>query len=150
MEGIVVGVDGSDASREALRWAIEEGRLRQAPVVAVHGWLPPVLPLPADATVLPPPDLPGLVAQTEDAAQRLVERVAEEVAGGQSDVDVRPVALEGPAASVLVAAAAGAELVVVGSRGLGGFRTLLLGSVSHHVAQHAPCPVVIHRAARRD
>jgi nucleotide-binding universal stress UspA family protein len=87
--------------------------------------------------------LPELIAEVQEGAEALVEReVAEFV---NESVQVEPLAVEGPAASVLVEIAEDADLLVVGSRGKGGLAALLLGSISHQVAQHAPCPVVIHR-----
>jgi nucleotide-binding universal stress UspA family protein len=145
MTRIVVGVDGSDASKDALRWAVEEGRLRSAPVVAVHAWLVPVPPV--DVTPVPHVDLVGAVARFAEAAARLIGSAVAEVVGGDTTVDVEPVAVEAPPESALLEAARGAALLVVGSRGDGGVGALLLGSVSEHVAHHAPCPVVIHRRA---
>jgi nucleotide-binding universal stress UspA family protein len=137
MARIVVGVDGSEPSKAALRWAVEEGRLRGATVVAVHAWLMqfgagPGFVVPA----LDPNDVRREAESMLDAA------IAE---AGDEGVDVERVAVEGVAARVLVEAAEGADLLVVGSRGHGGFAELLLGSVSHQCAQHAPCPVVIVR-----
>jgi nucleotide-binding universal stress UspA family protein len=149
VEGIAVGVDDSEASKDALRWAIEEGRLRGVPVVAVHAWQAPIVPPVVDVGPVPPApllDLPTLLTELKKSAEELVERVVGEVAGDGSDVDVRAVAAEGAAASALVDAAHDAELLVIGSRGLGGFKGLLLGSVSLQVASHASCPVVIHRS----
>lgn len=143
MQKIVVGIDGSDASKNALRWAVDEGRLRDARVVALHAWETP-LPSP-DATPVPQLDLAALVTQTHEAALELVTSVVEEVAGGDQSQSVTPVAVEGAAASALIEAARDADLLVVGSRGLGGFGALLLGSVSQECAHHAPCPVLIHR-----
>jgi nucleotide-binding universal stress UspA family protein len=143
---IVVGVDGSDASKEALRWAVGEAKLRGAKVVAVHAWQVPVLPIDVGPPPVPALDLVDLLPEFERTAQRLVESVVEEVAGG-ADVDVEPVATEGPAVTALIEAARDAELLVVGSRGHGGFLGLTIGSVSLQVAQHAPCPVVIDRRA---
>jgi nucleotide-binding universal stress UspA family protein len=143
---IVVGVDGSDASKEALRWALDEAKLRGATVVAVNAWQVPLLPIDVGPPPVPALDAVELLPEVERSAQRLVESVVEEVAGG-ADVDVEPVAAEGPAVTVLIEAARDAELLVVGSRGRGGFLGLLLGSVSLQVAQHAPCPVVIDRQA---
>jgi nucleotide-binding universal stress UspA family protein len=150
VEGIVVGIDDSESSREALRWAVEEGRLRGTPVVAIHAWQPPMIPPMADIGPVAPPmyDIATLITEAEKAAQAFAERVVREVAGSDPGVEVRPVELEGSPASVLIEAAEGAELVVVGSRGVGGFRGLLLGSVGRHVAEHAPCPVVIHRTRK--
>jgi nucleotide-binding universal stress UspA family protein len=144
MGTIVVGVDGSDRSREALRWAVEEARLRKDKVLAVHAWEPPVLP---SVEIPPAPDppfyLPELIAHVQEGAEALVERLVAEVP--HDGVEVEPTAIEGAAASVLVEAAADADLLVVGSRGRGGLTGLLLGSISQQVVQHAPCPVVVHR-----
>jgi nucleotide-binding universal stress UspA family protein len=148
MTKIVAGVDESDASRNALRWALEEARLRQVPVLALHAWEVPVVPLGpvADlAPTTPPIDLAGLTKELADAAEQFVRRVVEEVAGNEPDVEVRPVAVEDAAASALVAAAEPDDLLVVGSHGKGGLVGLLLGSVSHAVVNRARCPVVVHR-----
>lgn len=140
---IVVGIDGSEAAKNALRWALEEARLRSAEIVAVHAWeAPPAMPEPGPA---PGFDLVGILPEVEEAGERLVKAVVEEVVGDDSDVTVEPVAIQGPAASVLVEAARDADLLVVGSRGHGGFTALLLGSVSQQLAHHAPCPLLIHR-----
>jgi nucleotide-binding universal stress UspA family protein len=141
---IVVGVDGSDRSRQALRWAVAEAKLRKDKVLAVHAWEPPILP----AVDIPPaPDppvyLPELIAHVQEGAEALVERVTAEFRN--EGVEVEPLAIEGAPAPVLVEVAEDADLLVVGSRGRGGLTGLLLGSISQQVAQHAPCPVVIHR-----
>jgi nucleotide-binding universal stress UspA family protein len=144
MGSIVVGVDGSDRSRAALGWAVEEAKLRRDRVLAVHAWEPPVVPA-IDIPPVPDPPvyLPELIAHVQEGAEALVERV---VAGfTNDDVEIEPLAIEGPAAQVLVDVAEDADLLVVGSRGKGGLAGLLLGSISQQVAQHAPCPVVIHR-----
>lgn len=146
MQKIVVGVDGSEASRNALRWAVEEARLRGARVVALHAW---EVPLAApDVSPAPQLDVAGLVTDLHESAQQLVTSLVDAVVGGDSPVTVEPVAVEGPAASALLDAARDAELLVVGSRGHGGIKGLLLGSVSQECAQQAPCPVVIHHGAR--
>lgn len=144
---IVVGVDGSEASRDALRWALEEARLRGSSVLAVHAWQPPAIP----ADVAPVPmhvpayDVTELQPRLEEAARTSLDRTVSDVAGRAEDVDVRTAVIQGAAATVLIDSSRGAELVVIGSRGRGGFAGLLLGSVSHQVAQHAACPVVICR-----
>lgn len=117
-----------------------------ARVVALHSWQPPVVPV--DVTPVPPLDIAAAVSELHESALRLVTAVVEDVVGDDSDVDVEAVAVEGPAASALVDAARDADLLVVGSRGLGGFTGLLLGSVSQQCVQHATCPVVIHRATQ--
>jgi nucleotide-binding universal stress UspA family protein len=141
---IVVGVDGSDRSRHALRWAVAEARLRNDKVLAVHAWDPPVLPaLDIPPAPDPPVYLPELLAEVQEGAEALAERVTAEFRN--EGVQVEPLAIEGAAASVLVEVAEDADLLVVGSRGRGGLAGVLLGSISQQVAQHAPCPVVIHR-----
>jgi nucleotide-binding universal stress UspA family protein len=143
MAKIVVGIDGSDASKDALRWAVEEARLRRAAVVAVHAWqVPPPVPSLGPA---PGVDVVDVVPPLEEGAEELVQSVVAEVVGDAPDVEVEAVVREGPAPAVLIDAASGADLLVVGSRGHGGFVALLLGSVSQQVATHAPCPVLIHR-----
>lgn len=137
MQRIVVGVDGSETSRRALRWAIDEGRLRQAAVEVVHAWhLPYVGGFPYTAGTFDP-------APFEEAAQQTLDAVVDGADTSGLPVPVERICHLGDAASGLLATAKGADLVVVGSRGLGGFSGLLLGSVGHHVAHHAPCPVVI-------
>jgi nucleotide-binding universal stress UspA family protein len=143
MGTIVVGVDGSDRSRAVLRWAVDEAKLRRDRVLVVHAWEPPVEPAIDIPPGEPPVYLPEWIARVQEGAEALVERIVAEVRSG--DVEVEPMAIEGPAATVLVDAAEDADLLVVGSRGKGGLVGLLLGSVSQQVAQHAPCPVVIHR-----
>jgi nucleotide-binding universal stress UspA family protein len=143
MAKIVAGIDGSDASKDALRWAVDEAKLRGADVIAVHAWqVPPPVPSLGPA---PGVEVVEIIPQLEEAAETLVQSVVAEVVGDGSDVKVEAVATEGPAGNVLIEAAKGAEMLVVGSRGHGGFVALLLGSVSQQVAAHAQCPVLIHR-----
>ena len=144
MTVIVVGVDGSEESKEALRWALEEARLRRATLRAVHAWAVPAVYVHGYA---PPPDLVDRDLLRDRAAQML-DAVVAEVAGEDPHVAVERFASEGSAAQVLVEAARDADLLVVGSRGHGDFAGLLLGSVSHQCAHHARCAVVIVR--RRD
>jgi len=143
MTMIVVGVDGSDESKEALRWALEEARLRDATVRAVYAWRDPYVLAPGFGL---PEDF-EFDALRERAVETLDAVVADAV-GTTSDVHVDGVVAEGPAGSVLVQAAEDAELLVVGSRGHGGFVGLLLGSVSQQCVTHAPCPVLVVRGPR--
>lgn len=147
MEKIVVGIDGSDASKHALRWAVEDARARSAEVVALHAYEVPV-PAP-DASPAPPLDLPALVAEAHANAQQFVASVVEEVVGHTVSVDVAPIAVEDAPARALVDASRDADLLVVGSHGHGLSR-LFLGSVGLECAQHAACPVVIFRGSAQD
>jgi nucleotide-binding universal stress UspA family protein len=132
---IVVGVDGSPASLEALRWADRQASLTGAVVEAVTAWH-----LPATYGGYP------IVAQAdwESDAQSIQETAVKEAFGDDAATLVRRVA-QGHPVRVLLDAAADADLLVVGSRGHGGFTGLLLGSVSEHVVAHAPCAVVVVR-----
>jgi nucleotide-binding universal stress UspA family protein len=133
---VVVGVDGSPGSVAALRFALEEAKLREADVRAVAAWNFPLLAYESGWTGA------ALDPQTFEAAARTaLESTLAEV--GAAEVEVTPVVRQGQAADVLIAEAHDADLLVVGSRGFGGFRGLLLGSVSQQSAQHAACPVVI-------
>ncbi len=144
MEKIVVGIDGSDASNDALRWAVEDARARGAEVVALHAYeVPEAAP---DAVPAPPVDLPALIGEVHDDAQQFVTKVVDEVVGNSVSVDVAPIAVEDAPAKALLDASRDADLLVVGSHGhgLSGF---FLGSVSLECAQHAACPVLIYRAS---
>jgi nucleotide-binding universal stress UspA family protein len=147
---IVVGVDGSEASKEALRWAAAEARLRGARLRVVHAWTVPLSIAAPEPSVLGHPMLPGpSVEEVRAALAERAERVLDDAVAGLEGVEVEPELVEGTPAHALVRAAEGADLVVVGSRGLGGFKGLLLGSVSQQCTHHAPCPVVIVPPARR-
>lgn len=133
---IVVGVDGSAHARHALNHAIAEARLRDATIDAVYAFAPPVYwSAPEFGVLIPRPE-----TEVVEDATRLLER---ELADVPDDVEVEPVVVEGPAARALLETARGADLLVVGSRGRGGFMGLLLGSTSHQVVTHATCPVVV-------
>ena len=136
MQRIVVGVDGSEGSQRALRWAIDEARRRDASLEIVHAWHVPYGASTAYLGVAPFDPQP-----MEDAEQRLLDEVVDREDTRGLDV-TRLLVCEG-AARALVDAAKGADLLVVGSRGRGGFAGLLLGSVSQTVTHHAPCPVVV-------
>ena len=140
---IVVGVDGSQQARSALAWALDEARLRKWAVVVVHSYsIPPLLMAPEAGPVGPPaiPD-PGLIDSLANAAEKLLAREIE--AADTDDVSVEGRVVPGPPADALIQQGRDANLLVVGTRGLGGFRELILGSVSDQVARHSPCPVVI-------
>jgi nucleotide-binding universal stress UspA family protein len=146
VETIVVGVDGSPESRAALAWALDEARLRGARVLAVHAWTAPE----AYAFDAPTATMPAMEDALRQVGERVLESaVSETVAAAEVDVPVERRVVDAGPAEALLAAAGDAALVVVGSRGRGGFASLLLGSVSNQVAQHAPCPVVIVRGEER-
>lgn len=136
---VVVGVDASEASRRALAWALRYARGKAARVLVVHAWhlAEEYVWLPH----LPPPADPTEVAR--EGLHRLVADVVGET--GATDVDVDVCVSEGHAAKVLADASRGAELLVVGSRGHGGFDGLTIGSVTGQCAAHAACTVVIVR-----
>lgn len=137
---IVVGVDGSQPSRDALRWALEEARLRGAAVEVVYAWRYPVMTY-APGIMAPPTYARDDLA---DEARRVLEATVEAVAGDiAADVVLDEVVVEGPAAEALVKRAGPDDLLVVGHRGRGGFIGLLLGSVAEQCSTHARCPVVI-------
>ncbi|MEW2548252.1 universal stress protein [Streptomyces sp. NPDC047002] len=137
---VVVGVDGSPSSKEALRWAVSQAKDTGAVVEAVIAWDVPVTGWPA---AVPSRQFAAWAAGTLD-------ETVEDVLGAEVPVTVRRAARGGHPAKVLVDAARGADLLVVGSRGHGGFAGALLGSVGLHCARHAPCPVVVVRAAAGD
>ncbi len=136
MERIVVGVDGSETAERALAWAVEEARLRGATLEVVLAWhLPYVAGYPYAGVGF---DANAFERDSREALDKIVDRIDTD---GIPEVvrTLRP----GDAASALLDAGTEADLIVVGSRGLGGFSGLLLGSVSHHVTHHATCPVVV-------
>jgi nucleotide-binding universal stress UspA family protein len=138
-ERIVVGVDGSDPSRAALRWAVTEGRLRQAIVEALYAWEVPVVFGPLVGAF--PYDPSAIETSARELLDELVDEAVAEI--GATDVTVERSLVSGGPAACMLEAAERADLVVVGRRGVGGFALLLLGSVSEKVATHAPCPVVV-------
>ena len=134
---IVVGVDGSESSKNALRWAVAQAERTNAEIEAVTTWeYPPTLgwapPYPSDFD----PD--------EDARNAL-QGVVDDVLGTDPKVKATLTVTEGHPGMALSAASRGAELLVVGSRGHGAFAGMLLGSVSEYCAAHAACPVVVVR-----
>lgn len=135
---IVVGVDGSEGSVHALEFALAQARTRGADVKAVAAWHVPAAVY--QAGWVPISVDPG---DYEKIAKRALDKTLEKAAVEASGVSVTPIVREGHAADVLVAEAHEADLLVVGSRGLGGFKGLLLGSVSQQCAHHATCPVAI-------
>jgi nucleotide-binding universal stress UspA family protein len=134
---IVVGVDGSDSARRAMRWAVEEARQRRAAVDVVHAWHAP------NAVPSPFAGMPIDTEVVEKYARSVLDRVVDGEDLRRQPAPVERILVRGGAASAILDAAPGADLVVLGSRGLGGFTGLLLGSVTHHVAHHVRCPLVV-------
>ena len=133
---IVVGVDGSEESKETLRFALEEARRRRTDLHVVHAfweWEPS----------------PGTreieLDRSPQEREAWLAALVHEVVGEVTDVEIRQFTVDDDPAPALLAAAQGAELLIVGSRGQGGFAGLLLGSVSQQCVHHASCPVVVVR-----
>lgn len=122
---IVVGVDRSDASKVALDTAVEQARLRGATLEVVHAWMP------------------TLVERQAEDEQDHIAFMTNLVTHLPQDLTIEWRLEVGPSAQALLDRAEGAELLVVGARGHGGFAELLLGSTSHQVVTHAPCPVLV-------
>ncbi len=138
---IVAGVDGSKGSRAALAWAWREAQMRRSPLRVVVAW-----------SFLDQPrfgDHAGFDPQfDEDAARVGLHRVVEEVIGADTAGDIDQVVILDLAARALIDQSEEASMVVVGARGLGGFRGLLVGSVAQQTLHHARCPVVVLRTDR--
>lgn len=141
---IVVGVDHSEGAKAALRFAVGEAKLRHASLRVVHAWQLGYVA----AGFIPGsyPELGDELEELRDAAEAALEATLHEIVPATGAVEIERRVVEGAAAAVLVDESRDAELLVVGSRGLGGFSGLLLGSVSQQCAHHATCPVVIVRA----
>ena len=142
MENIVVGVDGSEPSIAALRCAIDEASFRGVGIDAVHVWSMPAL---SGAEALGTVMLPW--EELEASAHAILDETLAKVEA--RDVAVTKVVVQGSTAHVLIEHSAGAPMLVVGSRGTGGFVGLLVGSVAHQVLHHAPCPVLVVPAPER-
>jgi nucleotide-binding universal stress UspA family protein len=134
---IVVGVDGSEPSKSALRWAVRAADVTGGGIDAVIAWQVP-------------PNYGWSIADPhwhpDQDAEKVITATVDEVFGADRPPDLRIIVRKGNPAKVLLDASQGAELLIVGSRGHGGFVGLLLGSVSSSCAEHAHCPVlVVHR-----
>ncbi|SCF11312.1 Nucleotide-binding universal stress protein, UspA family [Micromonospora coriariae] len=141
---VVVGVDGSEPSLRAVRLAATEAARRHRPLRVVHGFIWPLLHVP----VSPAPDAPpggGLRHQAEE----LVAAAVAEAQATAPGLSVSGEIIDGEAAAVLVGESPTAALIVLGDRGLGGFASLVVGSVAVQVAAYADCPVLVARGAER-
>ncbi len=137
---IVVGIDGSAGSQAALRFAAAEARLRKAKLRLVAAWSLTYVAAPIG--MMAPID-DALLPELQRNARAVIDHAVAEVLGDATDIEIEKTIAEGSPAQVLVDAAQGADLLIVGTRGHGGFAGLLLGSVSQQIAHHAPCPIVI-------
>lgn len=139
MPGIIVGVDGSGHSQRALEWAMNEAAIRQSPltVVVVHQ-----LVVGYEGRGISYADDAELTRQAGDAAQRETNEVLAKL-GDKRPESVSVELRTGMPGEELLGAAKDADMIVVGSRGAGGFAKLIMGSVSAQVTHHAHCPVVI-------
>jgi nucleotide-binding universal stress UspA family protein len=136
---VLVGVDGSPGSRTALTWAAAEAAEHRADLVVVDVWERSLLPPVGSGSV------PNEVADDSEVAEENLLTVIKEELGDDPPVLVQPRLKHGNPAEVLIEESAGADLLVVGTRGRGGFAGLVLGSVSQHVAAYAKCPVAVIR-----
>jgi nucleotide-binding universal stress UspA family protein len=140
MPGIVVGIDGSDHSRHALEWAVSEAALRHAPLTvltvnqAVAGYGGGPVEYPGD---------PDRARHAEEEAQKLTDSVTAGVGAQSQPLSVSVQAVTGFPVEELLRASADADLIVVSSRGTGGFKRLRMGSVATQLTHHAHCPVVV-------
>jgi nucleotide-binding universal stress UspA family protein len=141
MSGIIVGLDGSSHSRRALAWAVKEAAFRGEPLTVITVqqdytgfWGPAAYQYARD---------PSFLEQAAKEAQVETDNAVDRLDAGSRPPSVTVRAVTGLPGEELLDAAKDAEMIVVGSRGAGGFKKLLLGSVSLHIAHHAHCPVVV-------
>lgn len=140
MPGIIVGLDGSHHSTRALGWAIKEGALQHAAVTVLAVHSVPASPWTGNPTILSGES--EELAKIRQLAEEMTQKVTSQL-GESRPASVTVQAIAGYPAQALIEASRDADLVVVGSRGAGGFAHLLVGSVSSQVVQHAHCPVVV-------
>jgi nucleotide-binding universal stress UspA family protein len=140
---IVAGVDGSPSSRAALRWAVRQAVLTGGTVEAVMAWQDTFVPSGYGGA----PTAMISDVNNQDLSEKALAEVISEVVDAGDQARVRSRVAVGHASQVLLDAAAGADLLVVGSRGHGSFADALLGSVSQNCVHHARCPVLIMRGA---
>lgn len=136
MQTVIVGVDGSSGARAALEFAAEEAAVREAKLHVVAAWEVGPTPVGRFSTV-------DLIETYRTSAEEARQAASDYLESVWPALEVTAETWEGPAADVLVSLAREADLLVVGNRGRGDVASLVLGSVSHHVVQHAPCPVVV-------
>lgn len=138
--GVVVGVDGSDASQKAVAYAAERASMRGVPLIAVYAWMPPLTP---GLEYLWSEEL---VESQRSAAEEAIAIGTAGLASRYPDLEIERRIVQAPPVAALLQAAENADMIVVGSRGRGGISRLLLGSVSHGVLQALPRTTVVTRA----
>ena len=147
MAKIVVGVDGSAGAGQALEWAVAEAGLRKATLHVVHAWMVPLIEAIPDAWVIGSPAIEPTDEEVYEhlaaASRKVLDQALDQARALEPQLELLGELVEKRAAPALIAAAEHAELLVVGSRGRGGFTGLLLGSVSGQCVHHASCPVVV-------
>jgi nucleotide-binding universal stress UspA family protein len=136
--GVVVGIDGSDASLEALEWAAHQAELTKAKLEIVMTWDWPM----TYGWAVPIPE--GY--DPEEDVRKALEQVEADVRVKHPDIETASRVLQGHPAPILVEESKGADLLVVGSRGHGEFVGMVIGSVSEYCATNAHCPVLVHRS----
>jgi nucleotide-binding universal stress UspA family protein len=134
---VVVGIDGSAQSEQALRLGLTEARRLGGALIAVHAYQLPPLP----AAYAPNPGIDETAHRA--TAEEVLDRTLADIEQTATDVKIERRVQAGPPARVLLEASADAAALVIGARGLGGFTGLILGSVSQQLIRHAPCPVIV-------
>ncbi|MCX4744787.1 universal stress protein [Kitasatospora sp. NBC_01287] len=130
---VIVGIDGTDASHDAVGWAAEEARLRGVPLHVLHAWLGETLHAPAGQ----------VTRQTRDTGEEALGAAREQARMHSPGLEVTTELADDYAREALLTASEETDLLVLGARGSGGFSRLLVGSTSLHLSSHALCPVVV-------
>ncbi len=140
--GVVVGDDGSRAAGSAIVFARDEALRRSVPLHVVRAWTFTSGVRPDDVPLGITPSMLEIEAATLEAEQQRVAGIV-----GDAEIDVQVHVSCGPSAQALIQAAETADVLVVGTRGRGGFKNLVLGSVAEQCIRHAACPVIVTRSA---
>ena len=139
---IIVGVEGSGGAKQALRWAINEAKLRDAKIEVVTAYTSTFVSTASDVNYTPVETI-NLQEQIQEMQKEVVDSVLDSLDSKSDIPEIECKLIKGRPANALISAAESVDMLVVGSRGRGGFKGLLLGSVSHQIVQHSKCPVVI-------
>jgi len=137
---VLVGVDGSEGSRKALRYAADEAAEHDASLTVLLAYTVPAPPVAIGTAQPPPRSEQDWRENAENLLQQTVQTTIDD-----PDLKIVTEVVEGPPARALIHASHDADLLVVGTRGHGGFAGMLLGSVSQHLAAHAACTVAVVR-----